>query len=276
MKLSVFAMFFLIQGFHAFSQQKLTGIVTCTDDGKPVPYASIGITRMTDGTVSNADGTFSIILNKDVTGNDTLKFSSIGYKSEAYLIGELKDKAKKGGLSISLNRATDQLKPVVVTSGKAHVKIAGYDKDSKLFGLGFYTSGVGSQAGVVIPITHPQTNLQNVSFYIIQNPFKHLLFRVNMYKMENDKPGSNLLNENILIHTDNNQTGKVTFDLSKYDLYADSDVLITLEWLTADPADNARLVVAASVFGHTWYRQASQSVWTKKGAGVGISVKTVY
>jgi len=155
--------------------------------------------------------------------------------------------------------------------------MAGYHKNSKLFGLGFDASGVGAEAGVIMPISHPGINLENVSFYIIQNPFKHLLFRVNLYQMVNNKPGDNILTENIFLHVHDNRTGKMIFDLSKYNLYLDKDVLLTLEWIDAQPsAPSTRLVVAAAVFGHTWYRQASQSAWTKKGTGIGLSIKTVY
>jgi len=267
----------LTQGLYAYTQTTLTGMVTDAEDHKPVPYVSIGVTRTPNGTVSNAAGIFSITLDNKVTDNDTLKFSGIGYQSKALLVGELKEILKHGPLSISLNRSVNQLRQVSVTSKKGHVKIVGYDKNSKLFGLGFYASGVGSQAGVIIPISHPETNLENVSFYIVDNPFKQLLFRVNLYELVNNKPGNNILTENIFLHVDDNRTGKVIFDLSKYNLYFDNDVLLTLEWIDAQPsAPNTRLVVAAAVFGHTWYQQASQSAWTKKGTGLGLSVKTVY
>ena len=267
----------LLQGISAYTQNTVTGIVTDVEDHKPVPYASIGVTRTPNGTVANAAGVFSIALDSKVTDNDTLKFSSIGYQGEAFLIGELKQRLKNGPLTISLNKSVSQLRQVSVNSKKGHVKIVGYDKNSKLFGLGFYASGVGSQAGIVIPITHPGTNLENVSFYIIQNPFKHLLFRVNLYELVGNKPGNNILTENTFLHVDDNQTGKIIFDLSKYNLYLDKDILLTLEWIDAQPAaPSARLVVAAAVFGHTWYQQASQSAWTRKGTGIGLSVKTVY
>jgi hypothetical protein len=95
--------------------------------------------------------------------------------------------------------------------------------------------------------------------------------------MVNNQPGNNILSENIFLHVDDNQTGKMIFDLSKYNLYVDKDILLTLEWIEAQPsAPGTRLVVAVAVFGHTWYQQASQSAWTKKSTGIGLSVKTVY
>jgi hypothetical protein len=276
MKRSILALVLIIQGLQGYTQSILTGVVIDAEDNKPVQYVSIGITTTPNGTVSNVAGLFSINLDNKVTNNDTLKFSSIGYQSEAFLIGELKERLKDGPLIISLKKSVIQLKQVSIVSKKVHVKIVGYDKNSKLFGLGFDASGVGSQAGVIIPITHPETNLQNLSFFIIQNPFKHLVFRMNMYELVNDKPGNNILSENIFIHVEDNQTGKMIFDLSKYNLYLNNDVLLTLEWIEAQPATNGKLAIAAAVFGHTYFRQASQYTWTKKGIGLGLSVKTNY
>ena len=276
MKISIWITVILIQSLHAYAQNKLTGVVIDDNDHKPVPYVSIGVTSTPNGTVSNDVGAFSITLDNKVTNNDTLKFSSIGYRSEAFLISDLKERFKDGPLTISLKKSVSQLKQVSIVSKKVHVKIVGYDKDSKLFGLGFDASGVGSQAGIIIPIKHLETNLQNLSFFIIQNPFKHLVFRMNLYELVNDKPGNNILSENIFINIEDYQTGKMTFDLSKYNLYLNNDVLLTLEWIEAQPGTNAKLVIAAAVFGHTYFRQASQSAWTKKGTGIGLSVKTNY
>src|ERR1700748_3062330 len=109
---------FFVQSLHAFCQQKLTGIVTDATDGKPVPYASIGITRTPDGTVSGADGAFSITLTEGITGNDTLKFSSIGYQSKAFTVGELRNKFQRGPLTVLLDKSVNQLKQVNVISGR--------------------------------------------------------------------------------------------------------------------------------------------------------------
>jgi hypothetical protein len=276
MKPYIFMVMLLIQGLHAYSQTVLNGVVTDAADRKPVPYVSIGVTSTPNGTVSNVDGAFRITLENKVNSNDTLKFSSIGYLSETFLIRDLKEKSKDGPLAISLKKSVNQLPQVSIVSKKVHVKIVGYDKNSKLFGLGFDASGVGSQAGIIIPITHSETNLQNLSFFIIQNPFKHLLFRMNLYELVNNKPGNNISSENILINVEDNQTGKVIFDLSKYHIFVSKDVLLTLEWIEGKPATNTKLAIAASVFGHTYYRQASQFLWTRKGTGIGISVKTIY
>jgi hypothetical protein len=276
MKRSIFFLFLIFQAFVSFSQSVLTGAVVDAEDNKPVPYVSIGITSKPNGTVSNTAGIFSLTLDNTVNNSDTLKFSSIGYHDKAFLVGEFKEKLKAGTLTIALTKAVNELKQVSVTAKKATVKIVGYQTNSKLLSVGFASNNLGSQGGIIIPIKHPETNLENLSFLVVQNSFKHLAFRMNLYEMVNDKPGNNILSENIIISIDNMQTGKITFDLAKYNLYLNKDVLMTLEWIEAQPASNGHCAVATSLFGHTYFRQASQSPWVKKSTGLGISVKTSY
>jgi len=276
MRQSIWILVLIIQSIYAYPQSVLTGVVLDAEDNSLVPYVSIGIAGKPIGTVSNGKGVFSIILDNKINNNDTLKFSSIGYRSEAFLIGELKDRSKEKPLSISLKKSINQLKQVSIVSKKANVKIVGYETNSKLFGLGFGSGEVGSQAGVIVAVKHPGTNIENVSFFIIQNSFGHLVFRMNLYELVNDKPGDNILSENIFIKVDNKQTGKMTFDLSKYNIYLNKSALMTLEWIEAEPATKGNLAIAAVVFGHTYFRQASQYAWIKKGTGLGLSVKTNY
>ncbi len=210
MKRSVFFLFAFFNCSMIFAQTILKGLVIDTETNKPVPYASIGITSKPDGTVSNADGEFEITLDQKITGNDTLVFSSIGYQSKVFFkLDDMKRKnSKEAPLSITLKKSVYELKPVVINSKHAHVKILGYETTSKLFGLGFGANAIGSQGGVRIPIKHPNTNIESLSFFIIQNPFDGLTFRVNIYEFNGGKPGNNILNENVIFKVENKQAGK--------------------------------------------------------------------
>jgi hypothetical protein len=266
----------LFDGSLIFAQSSFKGIVNDDESGKPIPYVSIGIVNKINGTVSNADGKFEINLDQKVLDDDTLKFSSIGYQSKAFLVGELKKKLKDSTLNIALRKVVNQLKPVMINSTRGKEKTFGYPTTSKLLGLGFGTNSMGSQAGVKIPIRHANTFIENLSFFIIQNTFEQLTFRVNIYEMNNGKPGNNILTENILVNVVNKQTGKITVDLTPYNIYADRDVLVAMEWIDAKPTTSGRLDVAAVIFGTTYYKQASQYQWAKKGTGVGFGVNVIY
>ena len=101
MKYTLFFLLFIFSCSLTFAQTSLNGVVIDAESNKPVPYVSIGITNKPDGTVSNISGEFKIDLDTKIDNNDTLKFSSIGYQSKAFLIADLKAQFKDGPLRIS-------------------------------------------------------------------------------------------------------------------------------------------------------------------------------
>jgi TonB-linked SusC/RagA family outer membrane protein len=74
----------LVFGFAPiFAQQVVTGKVTSSDDGSPLPGVNILEKGTTNGTVSDADGSFKI----SVGANAVLDFSFIGYVTQAVTVG---------------------------------------------------------------------------------------------------------------------------------------------------------------------------------------------
>ena len=62
-----------------FAQTKqISGKVTSADDGSPIPGASVVVKGTTNGTTTNIDGEFSMV----VPENETLVFSFVGMKTE--------------------------------------------------------------------------------------------------------------------------------------------------------------------------------------------------
>ena len=271
-----FFILIFLQAAIVYSQPILKGKVTDKENKIPIPFVSIGVINKANGTVSNNEGEFELKLSDQITDEDTIRFSSIGYQAVDYAIGDLKKLSGSESLNIKLSRLVKELQPVVINSKRAKVKILGYETNSKLFGLGFGSYAVGSEGGVRLVVKHLNTNLESLSFLIIQNPFDHLMFRVNVYEFKNGLPDKNILSQNIMLNIENKQTGKINFDLSPFNIVVNDDVLISLEWIEAKPNATANLDVAAVLFGSTYIRQASQFNWIKKGAGIGLSVKTSY
>ncbi|HAL81890.1 MAG TPA: hypothetical protein DCO83_06370 [Mucilaginibacter sp.] len=276
MKRCVFFILFLLNCPVLFAQTSLWGMVIDTGSNKPIPYVSIGIISKARGTVSDINGEYKISLDAKIADDDTLRFSCIGYQTRDFLVGELRKKYLGMRLDIGLTKSVKELKQVVINAKRANVKILGYPTTSKLLGVGFGANSIGSQGGVRLTVKHQNTNLESLSFFIIQNSFESLTFRVNIYEMVDGKPGNNILNDNIIVKVGDKQSGKITVDLSSYNIYVSKDVLIALEWIGAKPATSGTLDVAAVVFGSTYFRQASQYLWKKKGTGLGISVKANY
>ncbi len=63
---------------------QLSGMVLSATTGEPIPYVSIRVGRTRRGTVSNADGFYSL----PVLRGDTLIFSAVGYKRARFSVSD--------------------------------------------------------------------------------------------------------------------------------------------------------------------------------------------
>jgi TonB-linked SusC/RagA family outer membrane protein len=103
----------------------VTGRVTSKEDGSPLPGVNVVVKGTTNGSVTDADGKFSLT----VAGNGSLVFSFIGLKTEEIEIGD------RSVVDIQLGLDITQLSEVVVTG-------LGIQKEKKA--LGYAVSTVSS------------------------------------------------------------------------------------------------------------------------------------
>ncbi|UZR98473.1 SusC/RagA family TonB-linked outer membrane protein [Chondrinema litorale] len=86
------------------NQQLVSGIVTSVDDGQPLPGVSIIIKGTNKGTTTDLDGHYSL----NITTEDVLQFSYIGYNTQEITVGNQSE------INISLQTDLEQLEEVVV------------------------------------------------------------------------------------------------------------------------------------------------------------------
>jgi TonB-dependent starch-binding outer membrane protein SusC len=99
----------------AFAQQSVSGKVTSSDDGSGIPGVNVLEKGTTNGTVSDADGNYTI----SVGANATLSFSFVGYATQDVSVGS------QTNLNVSLKPDVTALSEVVVIGyGTAKVKDA--------------------------------------------------------------------------------------------------------------------------------------------------------
>ncbi len=104
-KIILIQFFFILLVQFAFSQNgKITGKVTNSVDGSPIPGVNINVASSSGGTASDFDGTFVI----NVPANATLTFSFLGYETQ-------KIKVDSNTLNVKLKELTSTLDQVVVT-----------------------------------------------------------------------------------------------------------------------------------------------------------------
>ncbi|MES2808209.1 MAG: carboxypeptidase-like regulatory domain-containing protein [Bacteroidota bacterium] len=94
----------------ALAQLTVNGKIIDADDKKPVEQVSISINKKGIGTATNSAGLFTLIIPTD-NAKDSLKISSIGYKTQTIAIANLK---RGEQLNLSLKSNTTELKEVTI------------------------------------------------------------------------------------------------------------------------------------------------------------------
>jgi carboxypeptidase-like protein len=269
--------FFVFYTSASFSQETFRGKIIDLKTNAPLPYVNIGIVGKNLGAVSNIEGSFSITLPNSYD-SDTLKISMVGYTSLSYEVKTFKNNFNnRKSLSIFLEEKTNNLQEVIVEDKKLRTKLLGDVKESTTNTMGFYSPQLGTELGTTIKIKKSPTYLKNFNFFIADNTFDSLFFRLNIYSLENGYPSENILSENIFIKT-NITEGKVIINLEKYNIKVQEDFFISLEYIQPLSSDGGKLNFGGSIFhGPSYMRYSSQGKWQKLTSfGTGFNVQVMY
>ena len=218
----------------AYSQKTIVGKISSKSTHEPIPYANIGVVNSNAGTISNLDGTFSIILPEKLF-NDTLTFTSLGYFSKKIPVNILNSNEN---YTINLNEKTILLKPVLIT---ANVKDKLIEFGNRVCHNGNYqpdTTYAGRSVALLIDIknlpeqsSHP-VFLNKAKLYIFRNNFNSFKFRIRLNKYDSltGKPGADLIDKSIIVKS-GIISGWIDFDLSKLNFRITGPFFVTFEQL---------------------------------------------
>lgn len=101
------AIFFCYRGAVKAQETIISGIVTSSADGKPLPFVSVSVAGTMKGVVTDLDGRYSI---QNVKPDDSLMFSFVGFTTQKIKTGNQKV------INVKLQSATAELGEVVVTA----------------------------------------------------------------------------------------------------------------------------------------------------------------
>lgn len=248
-------------------------MVTDASTNKPVPYVNIGIVKKGIGTVTDENGKFTLELPETFLP-DTLRISMIGYQTRNFLVGDLQKNFPAGNMNVSLSQVATELKEVVVKPRKIKYALLGNDFHSKKVTAGFQSNKLGSEIGIIMRIKKAPSYVERVNFHIAQNKYDSAIWRVNIYLLEDGKPGENILKQPIYLKSFKSNED-LSVDLVPWSIEVNSDFVVALE-LIEDLGEQG-LMFCAGIFGNSMFvRVASQGEWEKVPLGVGFTAMVTY
>ena len=250
-----------------FSQNQ-KGMILSTKTNSGIGYVNVVIVGKNIGTVSDETGKFTIALDNNYD-NDSLRFSMIGYESKTLLIRQFKDDSTK---NVYLNPKLYNLLEVKVISRKAskprEIRV-GTPVLSDELKSGFENNNLGSELGIKVHVKE-RVKLLNINLNVATCTFDSVTYRLNIYQLVNQTEYKNILNEPIYISFSKDKLGDViTYDLKKYSIVIDGDVLIALE-LYKDLGEGSLLFRTQFFMGYTYHRKTIEGNWIAAPGEVGM------
>lgn len=217
----------------SFAQQEIAGRIISATTQEPIPYANIGLQKANIGTITNEDGSFSILIPKQYA-EDTLHFSALGYSSKKVPLNFI---LNYRAVAISLVEKITWLEEVSIEARKEKNRI--FELGNKSFRGGVLETDTMYAGGSTALLVDPRQNqvelpvfLQKASLRIFKNNLDTLRFRVRLYTVDRltGKPSQDLLQQSI-VEESTMRKGWLDFDLSHLTYSITEPFFITFEQL---------------------------------------------
>jgi len=257
---------------NVFCQDLYNGKLIDSNSKTPLSWVNIGIIGKDTGTVSNEKGDFEILLDKK-NNQDTLRISRIGYQSLNFRVDNFRDLLRKNSI-IQMEEVFVQLSEVAISNEAKEDYVFGNTKFTNTMVFGFQSQELGNEIGTVISIEDGPVDIKSINVSIYKNKLKSFKYRVNIYDLKDGKPHKIIHNKNIIIEC-TTRKGLYSVDLSEYDIVAEGDIFVSLEWI--EDLTEGKLFFSTTPQGSkTFTRHASQANWieaTNVSLGLYISVQ---
>jgi hypothetical protein len=241
------------------------GKVLSSETKSGIGFVNIGIIGKNVGTVADKLGSFSIVLD-DIYNDDSLRFSMIGYESKSFLVKYFKENSIK---TVYLNPKSYYLTEVKVFYHRTKEITLGTPVISDALKSGFEDNTLGSELGIKVD-ARGQVKLEDINLNVAVCTYDSVTYRLNIYKTVDNVEYKNILTEPIYISfTKDEIKNVITFDLRKYSILIEGDVLITLE-LYKDLGEGRLLFYTQFFTGLTWHKKTSEGRWTKAPGVIGM------
>jgi hypothetical protein len=249
--------------------QIINGVVYDKATGLPVSFVNVGVVGKGNGTVADADGRFSLHF-KGTNIRDTLRISCIGYESESFSAEEVFQRVDT--FRVYLQQKIYSLPEFFIRPLK--FVFLGNNIRKEIHGS-WVSDDLGSELGVVMKSGRKRSVIQSLMLGVAYADYDSLLFRINVYKVQNGVPGENILKRPIFLRCSGKYPQGVTLsiDLSEYSIIVNSDFLISFEWVKNIGQHGFFMAFVDENTKNTFIRAASQDVWRQIPHGAGMICK---
>jgi hypothetical protein len=244
--------------------QEVYGVVSDGKTNEPLPYVHIGVAGKNFGVISRDDGSFKLDLSK-ADREDRLVFSIIGYESRSFTVGEV-----RGRMDVRLAPKVYELRDVVVvrdTRARPAIKLGRYTPTKTTDGQsGKEEFGFGGEIGLKISPAGKKYYVNDARFHMRGNTVDSILFRINLYKVENSMPGESVLQREVFT-TARKKMKWIVAGLKSENIVMDQDLIVTYEvvriWISKR-GDNRMFFSYGEGYeeGKIYYRPSSHAAWT--------------
>lgn len=258
------------------SAQVYTGIVSDSTTHEPLPFVSIGIPGKAVGTVAQLDGSYSLVIS-EAYNNDSIRFSIIGYEPKNILVSEFKAMTKTNYVAIQLSPREEEIASVLIRPREMKSKVLGNTFDSPAVIAGFTSDDLGSEIGTVMKVKDNKAYyLKSCGVNFARVDYDSIIFRINIYALENGLPGT-LKHQLPIYVTVYRDQKNAEIDLRPYAIEISDDFVLGLEWVQDLPEKTKSVMFCAGFFGSkVVYRQTAQDIWRGFPIGIGIWCEAEY
>lgn len=252
------------------SAQVYDGEVLCAVNKEPVDFANIGIIGRELGTVSDENGSFSLLIAGKFD-SDSIRISKIGYQPVTLLVKDFKELQE---YNIFLTPADYKIPEIQVTASKRKLKMFG----EPIFSTNLYPTPItselnhyalGIELGVIIDV-NKKTAIRTVHLNVHECSFDTMYLRLKVYNVEGINEFRNILTKPVYISfTKEEVKESVVFDVSEHDIVVKGKILLAIELYKY--LGEGEFVLKASYFtGYTFRKSASEGKWRAMSGRLGL------
>ena len=254
----------LVLTLNTFSQSREYKVISeGTTSG--IGYVNIGVIGRNIGTVTDESGRFRLDF-AELTDNDSLRFSMIGYESGTYTVAQLKSDPSA---TVFLRSRTYELPEMKIVYPRGKDILLGAPVVSNALRSGFSDNNLGSELGIKVYVKK-RLKLKDINLNIGVCTYDSVTYRLNVYRQSEDETWDNILTKPIYISFVKSDISKpVTLDLKEYSIFLEGQTIITLE-LYRGLGEGNLLFLTQFFTGTTYHRKTKEAVWTQSPGQIGM------